>query len=401
MQIRKFYLFLIICFSNGALLASDKTQNISYVNQTLNINEQSFLIKIPSRYKLELLNDSLVKPRLLTFLPNNELLIGSKSGHIYRLHPPYTQFISLLELEDYPHSITFRNNQLFIAQTNGLYVIDYIPGQKKLDKKQLKLISPLPTGGHSSRTVRVGPDNIIYLSIGISGNCSNEYLHKSYSFQERRGGIFYLDESVTPNVLTPYASGLRNPVGFDWHPETGEMYASNNGPDHWGFNYPPEYFSRIRKNSFHGMPWYQYTGLNFQRDTCIKQKPPLPITEVVAPAVTFPARNAPMSVSFVHSGDLDSRFTFDAIVALRGSWGKPDTGSYQQRHAARRQPKIVLVQFIDGKAVQTNDLISGFQLSNGDRWARPVGTALGPDHNLYFTSDSGINGLFRLVKINN
>jgi hypothetical protein len=105
---------------------------------------------------------------------------------------------------------------------------------------------PSGDGGHTSRTVRVGPDGRVYVSLGISGNCSNQYLGKDYPFVDRRGGVFVLEESGAKPVLRPFAAGLRNPIGFDWQPQTGVLYASNNGPDHWGFELPPEYLSRER-----------------------------------------------------------------------------------------------------------------------------------------------------------
>jgi len=396
---RALLLFLLSLFSSS-LLSQVSSDVITYIDYSISINDRTHIVSIPKGYKLELLNSSLAKPRMLSFLPNKELLIGSKSGHIYRLLPPYRKFTSILKLDNYPHSIVYKNNTLFIAQTNGLYKVDYTPGQKSIDHSRLQLITSLPTGGHSSRTLGLGPDRKIYLSIGISGNCSNEYLHPSYEFEDRRGGIYVLDESALPLALKVFSSGLRNPVGFDWHPITNIMYASNNGPDHLGFELPPEYFSKITPNSFHGMPWYYYNGNDIKRDSCIKWNPPLPIDKVVHPVATFPARNAPMGVSFVSLKDLDGRFTYNAIVALRGSWGTPDKGSYAQRHASRRHPKLVMVKFMNDGATRVVDFITGFQLANGDRWARPVGTAIGPDHNLYFTSDSGINGLFRLSKSN-
>jgi len=81
---------------------------------------------------------------------------------------------------------------------------------------------------------------------------------------------------------------------------------------------------------------------------------------------------------------------------LRGSWGTQPSGGALGDRATRRPPKIVAVRFKDGEAMRVDDLVTGFQLANGDRWARPVGVAVGPDGALYFTSDSGMNGLFRL-----
>ncbi|MGD8620134.1 MAG: PQQ-dependent sugar dehydrogenase, partial [Gammaproteobacteria bacterium] len=216
---------------------------------------------------------------------------------------------------------------------------------------------------------------------------------------DRRGGVMVLDESGAKPRLLPFASGLRNPVGFDWHPETGELYASNNGPDHHGFELPPEYFSKLEPGSFHGMPWFQFDGRMLRRDSCIRSAPPRPWQAVTLPVATFPARNAPMGVAFVPRGALDARFENNAIVALRGSWGTRPTGSGTGDPATRRPPRLMMVRFENGSAAGVEDVLRGLQRNNGQRLARPVGVAIGPDGALYFTSDSNLEGLFRLAPV--
>jgi glucose/arabinose dehydrogenase len=301
----------------------------------------------------------------------------------------------------------------------------------------LVLLAALPGGGgHDSRTVGVGPDGRVYASLGIQRNCSDQYLGEGYPFDDRRGGVMVLregdggavgltersaslraDTASVPlghppayplRVLReyagkaswePYASGLRNPVGFDWQPQTGVLYADNNGPDHLGFNQPPEYFSRLTVGSFHGMPWFQFDGKQVQRDDCAGSIPPRPIDEVAIPVATFQSRNAPLGMAFVPKGAMDASLEFDAVVALHGSWGTQPSGGFLGSTATRRPPKIVVVRFQDGQALRVDDLITGFQLPDGKRWARPAGVALGPDGALYFSSDSDINGLFRLKRM--
>jgi glucose/arabinose dehydrogenase len=333
-------------------------------------------------------------------MPNGYLIVGSKSGNLYRLAPPYREADVLVKLSDYPHSVAWRDGELLVAQTNGLYRAPYRPGQRRLARRDFEILAELPGGGgHNSRSVAVGPDGRIYVSLGISGNCSDEYLDDSYPFDDRRGGVMVLDESGKQHRLQPFARGLRNPVGFDWHPVTGELYASNNGPDHHGFELPPEYFSRLQEGSFHGMPWFQYDGRSLRRDSCIRREPPLPRQAVSLPVATFPSRNAPMGVAFVPRGALDPRFEGNAIVALRGSWGTRPTGSGAGDPATRRPPRLMMVSFRDGQAADVEEILGGLQRPNGQRLARPVGVAIGPDGALYFSSDSGLEGLFRLAPV--
>jgi len=383
-------LYLVIPTVNASL------EPLVYQERFIKLNGSQHKMRLPAGYSLELLTDKLDGPRLLSFDDKGDLVIGSKSGSIYRLSPPYTQPELLVRLSDYPHSVAFRKNEILIATTGGLFHAPYTSGMQKISSKRVTRLARIPGGGgHNSRTVGVGPDGRVYLSLGIQGNCSDQYLGKPYSFDDRRGGIMVLDEQGSWQT---FGSGLRNPVGFDWHPLTGVLYASNNGPDHLGFERPPEYFSRIDAGSFHGMPWFQYDGSRITRDECVDSNPPRPINDVSIPVATFPARNAPMGVSFVPQGAMHKQLEFDAIVALRGSWGTKPSGGFFGSKATRRHPKLVVVRFDKGKARRVDDLLTGFQLEDGTRWARPVGVTVGPDGALYFTSDSGVNGLFRLSK---
>lgn len=310
--------------------------------------------------------------------------------------PPYTSAESLIQLDDYPHSVIKRGDVLYIAQQHGLYRVDYRSADKAIDRDKIVRIQVLPGGpGHGSRTIKLGPDNRIYLSLGISGNCSDQYLDQSYPRSQRRGGLMVLDETQQPARLVPYASGLRNPVGFDWNPLTGQGYATNNGPDHLGFEQPPEQLAAFSAGSFHGMPWYQFNGVETVRDDCIDSAPPR--TDPVAPVLTFAARNAPMDIAFFRTQPAQK--TTAAVVALRGSWGTAPTGSVFGDPASRREPKLVRLRFKQGKPQGVEDLVTGFQLADGRRWARPVGIAIDRSGVIYFTSDSGVNGLFRLRPI--
>jgi glucose/arabinose dehydrogenase len=382
----------------AGLPAQAGTQALSYEKQTLTVEGKSRTVRVPMGYRLEWLS-GMEEPRMLTFAANGDLFAGSRSGKVYRLPPPYTRAEVLVELGDYPHSVAFRPGEILIARTHGVYRAAYRPGQSGIEPDAVTLLAALPGGGgHNSRTVGVGPDGRVYVSLGIQQNCSDQFVGASYPLDDRRGGVLVLRERKGEASWVPFASGLRNPVGFAWQPDTGVLFAGNNGPDHLGYDQPPEYFSRLDAGSFHGMPWFQFDGNQLQRDDCVASAPPRPINEVTKPVATFPSRNAPLGMAFVPKGALDAQLELDAVVALHGSWGTRPSGGFIGRAATRRAPKLVAVRFEDGQAVRVDDLVTGFQLPDGKRWARPAGVAVGPDGALYFSSDSEANGLFRLQR---
>jgi len=257
--------FLFIWFYASSCISGQVP--IQYETHVAEVGDSVFTVNVPKGYALDLLTTDMQRPRIFIFDQHGSMLVGSRSGHIYRLRPPYTNPEYILILADYPHSLAVRGEYLYIAQTSGLYRIPYKPTDSQLEEGDVEPVAKIPGGwGHNSRTVKVGPDGRLYLSLGITGNCSDEYLGETYPFNDRRGGVMMLDESVKPFKWRTWASGLRNPVGFDWHPESKVMYASNNGPDHLGYEQPPESFAQLEQDSFHGMPWFQYDGKQIHRD---------------------------------------------------------------------------------------------------------------------------------------
>src|SRR3569832_771606 len=183
---RRVMSILLLCAVTGSI-AHARTDALKLVEQTIEVAGERQTVRVPEGYRLELLTDKLDGPRLLTFAPNGELLLGSKSGSDYRLSPPYTRPGVLVTLEDYPLSVALRGDEMLIAETNGLYRTFYRPGQARILPQDVKLLAPLPSGGtHSSRSVAIGPDGRVYLSLGIGGNCSDQYIGDNYPADARR-----------------------------------------------------------------------------------------------------------------------------------------------------------------------------------------------------------------------
>ena len=390
-MLKKRLCFMVLASFLGSF--SGFVSAMTLISQPVRLAGEIYTVNVPSGYVFEVVTTEIAFPRMLTFHLDGSLFAGSHSGSVYRMAPPYKNPQILEQRFIYPHSVAFRDDRIYVASTEGVYSGEYSLSAP-LSIGNLKKIVTLPRGGHSSRTVKIGPDKRIYVSLGISGNCSDEYLGAGYSPNKRRGGVMVLNEPESSGDWRAYSSGLRNPVGFDWSPYDDELYASNNGPDHWGYDQPPEQFAHLQEGSFHGMPWYQYDGQQVKRDECASGVPPMTMDDVQIPVVTFPARNAPMAVTFVPIDNVFSELSGNALVALHGSWATQGGAG----KASRRPPKLVMVRFEQGKAIGVDDLITGFQLKDGSRWARPVGIAIGPDNAIYIASDGQPSAIFRLRK---
>ena len=388
-------IFVFVCVLT---LGAVPSQALNLVPQRITIDGNSATLMVPEGMRVQFMT-AVSGARFPALGPDNEMIIGSNGSKVFRLAPPYDNASVLVQVGSRSHSVAYRDNILYIADTAGLYEAPYSGLSTNLEFSDLVKIADLPVGGHSSRTVIAAPDEMLYLGIGISGNCSNEYLDSSYPFNTRRGGVFRIDESGPTPVLVPFASGLRNPIGIAAHPGTGDLWVTNAGSDNLGYEEPREIFSRLSQDSWHGMPWFQYINGSFQDGQCIDTATaPRPASEARAPAVTFLARSTPMGVTFVTDNRLGADFKGNALVAVHGSWATdPTKGGGPE---TRRPPKIAMVNFAGDQAVSVEDVVTGFQRSDGSRFARPSGAIIGPDGQFYFTSDSGaVQGLFRLVKL--
>lgn len=187
-----------------------------------------------------------------------------------------------------------------------------------------------------------------------------------------------------------WASGLRNSQGFAWHPQTGALYATNNGADMRSGvkggtvndDLPPEHFNRIEPGQQYGWPhcWgMRVTDPNFPGPAgfCDAMQPP---------ALTFPAHTTPIGMTFLDQAtSFPAEYRHDALVALHGSWNRAEPAGY----------KVVRVRFESGQPVAVTDFITGW-LDGTGAWGRPVDVAIGPEGALY-VSDDRAGMIYRVI----
>jgi glucose/arabinose dehydrogenase len=269
---------------------------------------------------------------------------------------------------DRPHGMTFHGNWMYVANTGSVV-------RFALDGNGVPTGSPQTIGtysfgaGHWTRTVIVGPDGGVYVSIGSSCNVCIE------SNPDRAAVVRFDRDGGGKRV---FASGLRNAVGMAVHPTTGEIWVSQNERDDITPNHqdlPPEEINILRDGADYGWPY------------CHSDRVPNPeyndatrCANTEPPALMMQAHSAPLGMAFLNTATmLPSSYRGDLLVAFHGSWNRDvPTGA-----------KVVRVRVSGGRPTSYEDFIIGWQTENGSRWGRPVDVAVARDGSVLISDDMG------------
>lgn len=271
------------------------------------------------------------------------------------------------------HGITFRGAQVYLA-TDKQVLRGSVDASGAFGPLSA-IISDLPDGGqHPYRTLGVGPDDRLYISVGSSCDACQETNPEHATM---------LVAALDGTSRSLFARGLRNTIGFGWHPQTGELWGMDHGSDWRGNDLPPEELNSIEEGADYGWP---YCYGNRQLDPVI-QDPPTGTkaehcAETATPVLVTQAHNAPIGLAFYTGTSFPPEYRNDAFVAMRGSWNRvPPTGY-----------KVVRVSFEDGVPTGFEDFVTGFLIEDGAAtFGRPAGLTVAPDGALLFTDDT--NGI--------
>ena len=224
---------------------------------------------------------------------------------------------------------------------------------------------------HGWRYAAFGPDKKLYVSIGAPCNVC---MPKGYEAK-----IIRMDANGK-NVET-VAQGVRNSVGFDWHPKTGELFFTDNGSDGLGDDIPADELNRVTRLGQHfGFPWY---GGGATRTPQFKGK--TAPKDATKPVIEFQAHTANLGIHFYRGTMFPAEYRGDAFVAQHGSWNRSSPVGY----------RIMRIRFDDkGKAVGKQVFASGW-LEGEDAWGRPVDIAEIADGSL-LVSDDFVGAIYRI-----
>jgi Raf kinase inhibitor-like YbhB/YbcL family protein len=265
------------------------------------------------------------------------------------------------------HGIAFSKSKVYLAAVHEIFKADVHPDGTfgPLDM----IIHDLPDAGqHNTRTVQIGPDDMMYISIGSTCNECTE---------PNPENAIILRASLDGKSRSIFASGLRDTVGWGWQPQTGELWGMDNGIDALGDNLQPEEFNHIEKGKRYGWPYlFGENELNPHLDPPGGlQKSELAKTNVPM-ALGYTAHAAPMQMAFYNAAQFPSEYQGDAFVSMRGSWNRKPPSGYE----------IVRIHFRNGLPVSIEPFVTGFVTSQGE-YGRPAGNAIARDGSLLFTDD--------------
>ena len=339
-------------------------------------------LRTPSGWKVSIAATGLGKPRMLYPAVNGGLYVTRRdAGDVLLLKADPANKHTFVELQtvasefDGVHGITARDNWLYLCNSNELrrYPIN---ADGSLGAMQ-KLFDDMPSGGqHPNRTMDWGPDGRLYISVGSTCNDCKE--------SDETTTMLQVDPATWKRTV--FATGLRNTIGFDWHPDTGELWGMDNGGDAKGEDWPPEELNRIAMGGDYGFPYvYERQKVDESREEPVGTTKEAYAKKTVPSVMEFPAHGAPIAFQFF--GKTSKAFPGDALVAWHGSWNRKEPVGFKVEH----------IVFKEGTPVRSEDFLSGFYSANS-RFGRPAGISITPEGAVFVSDDA--NGVLYCITKN-
>jgi glucose/arabinose dehydrogenase len=336
-----------------------------------NVNQ----LKVPAGFKVNKFSEGLGKPRILAVGTNGEVYTSDReAGIVIMLKDANGDGIAedkktVATLKQI-HGLTIHDGKMYMVAVKEVYSAN-INGDGTLGDPVM-LINDLPDGGqHPNRTIAFGSDGKMYLTVGSTCNSCAE---------SNKENATILQANADGTGRKVYASGLRNTIGFGWHPETNEMWGMDHGIDWLGDDEQKEEVNLIKQGADYGWPYIygegKYNpGTRPEGDSTYQQY----LQKSTLPSLTYQAHSAPMSMAFYTASKFPAEYKNDAFVAMRGSWNRSSPVGY----------KVVRMHFENGKPVRFDDFLSGFVVNkNKAHFARLVGVAVHTDGSLLVSDDT-------------
>ena len=335
-------------------------------------------IKLPPGFAIELYA-RIDEARSLSAAPAlNAVFVGTRDDAIFAVidanhDAKADRVVKVIDGLSNANSIAWHAGVLYVAERHRLLAYP-APDIKTLVKSKPRVVfSGIPdTRHHGKRYTAVGPDGMVYISSGAPCNiCRVDGL---------AGTLLRIDPKTGQGGV--FAYGVRNTVGIDFQPTTGEVYFTDNGGDGMGDDSPPDELNHAPRAGLHfGYPWY---GGGSDRTPQFRgEAPPNPVT---FPVVRFGAHVAALGLHFYRGKLLPEAYRRDAFVAQHGSWNRSVPDGY----------RVARVRFDSrGKATGWEPFAEGWLRPDGNLWGRPVDVEELPDGSL-LVSDDHAGAVYRI-----
>jgi glucose/arabinose dehydrogenase/quercetin dioxygenase-like cupin family protein len=327
-------------------------------------------LTVPEGFGVSVFASGLTGARLMAVSPEGVLVVARRAEVVALpdtdgdgVAEPKVLFSNMT----YAHSLAFANGFLYIATTPAVLRVRWANGAPSGEPEPIVALPADKPSLHTSRTLRIGPDGRLYVTMGSSCNACVE--------PDARRTTMMVFDADGRNGRT-FASGLRNTIGFDWDPRTGRLWGGEPGIDGLGDDVPPEEINLIEEGKNYGHPFFNGASKPTELPELKDARGPA-TAQVTAPAFELPAHMTPMGVTFYTGTRFPEAYRTSLYVALHGSSTRSTKAGY----------KVVRLVMDNGRPTRSEDFLTGFL--NGDSVSgRPVGVVTGADGALYVSDDN-------------
>ncbi len=350
---------------------------LACINATEKSNESDVApklkdIKLPPGFEIAIYAEGVENARSICLSPNGTLFVGNRGkDKVYALQDTDGDFkidkkFVIASNLVMPNGVAFKDGDLYVAEVNRILKYANIEANLGNPPKPEIIYDSYPDKKHHGwKYIAFGPDGKLYVPVGAPCNiCESE------------DEIFASITRMNPDGsgLEIFAEGVRNSVGFTWHPQTRDMWFTDNGRDMLGDDIPPCELNRAPKKGLHF--GYPYCHAGTVKDPEFGDK--FPCGDFVAPAQNLGAHVAPLGLKFYTGTMFPEKYKHQLFIAEHGSWNRSKKSGY----------KISLVSIKNNKAVAYETFAEGWlNHESQDAWGRPVDLLWMPDGSMLISDD--------------
>ncbi|MBC3254039.1 sorbosone dehydrogenase family protein [Pseudomonas paralactis] len=282
-----------------------------------------------------------------------------------------------------PFGMTLVGNDLYVADSDKLLRFPYQPGETAITSQGTTVVD-LPGGPlnhHWTKNVVASKDGSkLYVSVGSNSNVGENGLDA----EQGRAAIWEVDRATGQHRI--FASGLRNPNGMAWEPQSGKLWTAVNERDEIGSDLVPDYITSVKDGGFYGWP-FSYYGQHV--DVRVTPQDLDMVAKAIAPDYAVGPHTASLGLTFAEGSKLPAPFSNGAFIGQHGSWNRKPHSGY----------KVIFVPFEGGRPKgQPVDVLTGFLDSDEKAMGRPVGVVIDQQGDLLVADDVG-NKVWRVSAV--